>query len=93
MEGYRRDLETGNRPVIIRDRFKGGAKNMGEAMSFEGGEPTRVLNRAVKGNSDICLEDLMSHLNDEEFAILRSQIMTSRWGGALRVTKLFETFL
>ncbi|MCX2681904.1 ORF6N domain-containing protein [Galbibacter sp. EGI 63066] len=42
---------------------------------------TKVLNQAVKRNSSRFPEDFMFQLSDEEFKILRSQIVTSNWGG------------
>jgi hypothetical protein len=40
----------------------------------------KVLVQAVKRNSDRFPEDFMFQLSDEEFAILKSQIVTSSWG-------------
>ena len=42
---------------------------------------TRVLNQAVKRNIKRFPADFMFQLNNEEFENLRSQIVTSRWGG------------
>lgn len=42
---------------------------------------TKVLNRAVKRNPGRFPEDFMFQLNIEEFANLRFQFGTSRWGG------------
>jgi hypothetical protein len=44
---------------------------------------TRALKQAVRRNIDRFPEDFMFELTDEEFEILRSQIVTSRsgWGG------------
>jgi len=42
---------------------------------------TKVLNQAVKRNSDRFPEDFMFQLNEEEFENLRSQSVTSSWGG------------
>jgi hypothetical protein len=38
---------------------------------------TKVLNQAVKRNRDRFPEDFMFQLSDEEFAIWKSQIVTS----------------
>jgi len=46
------------------------------------GVPTRVFNQAVKRNLKRFPEDFMFQLNKEEFKILRSQIVISRWGGS-----------
>ena len=45
---------------------------------------TRALNQAVKRNSDRFPADFMFQLNDEEFRSLKSQIVTSSWGGLRR---------
>ena len=42
---------------------------------------TRALVQAVKRNIERFPEDFMFQLNPEEFAILKSQIVTSSWGG------------
>ena len=41
----------------------------------------RALMQAVKRNIDRFPEDFMFQLNAEEFAALKSQIVTSSWGG------------
>lgn len=41
----------------------------------------RVLNQAVKRNSNRFPADFMFQLTDKEFENLKSQIVTSRWGG------------
>jgi len=50
-----------------------------------GVEP-RVLVQAVKRNIDRFPEDFMFQLTDEEFLNLKSQIVTSSWGGLRRAT-------
>ena len=42
---------------------------------------TKVLNQAVRRNIDRFPDDFAFRLSDEEFAILRSQTVTSSWGG------------
>lgn len=42
---------------------------------------TRVLNQAVKRNSDRFPEDFMFQLSKKEFEILKSQNVISSWGG------------
>ena len=42
---------------------------------------TRVLTQAVKRNMDRFPEDFMFQLNKDEFEHLRSQTVTSSWGG------------
>ncbi|REJ81911.1 MAG: ORF6N domain-containing protein [Bacteroidetes bacterium] len=43
--------------------------------------PTKVLNQAVRRNMERFPEDFMFQLSEEEWQILRSQIVTSSWGG------------
>ena len=50
---------------------------------------TKVLKQAVRRNSDRFPEDFMFMLSNEEFAILRSQIVTSSWGGSRYVPMAF----
>ena len=42
---------------------------------------TKTLNQAVKRNTDRFPKDFMFQLTKEEFAILKSQNVTSSWGG------------
>ena len=42
---------------------------------------TKVLNQAVTRNSERFPKDFMFQLSKEEFEYLRSQIVTSSWGG------------
>ena len=55
----------------------------GDLAILYGVEP-RVLIQAVKRNRERFPADFMFQLNQEEFAILKSQIVTSSWGGARR---------
>jgi phage regulator Rha-like protein len=45
------------------------------------GVRTKVLNQAVTRNLDRLPEDFAFRMNEEEVRILRSQIVTSSWGG------------
>jgi hypothetical protein len=45
------------------------------------GVETRTLNQAVKRNEKRFPEDFMFQLSNEEFEILKSQSVTSSWGG------------
>jgi len=45
------------------------------------GVEAKVLNQSVKRNIDRFPLDFMFQLNNQEFVILRSQFVTSRWGG------------
>lgn len=46
----------------------------------------KALVQAVKRNAERFPEDFMFQLNGDEFAILKSQIVTSSWGGLRRAT-------
>jgi hypothetical protein len=46
----------------------------------------KVLNQAVKRNLDRFPQDFMFQLSREEFANLKSQFVTSSWGGIRRAT-------
>ncbi len=48
------------------------------------GVEVRALIQAVKRNKDRFPNDFMFHLNDAEFKNLKSQIVTSSWGGVRR---------
>jgi len=45
------------------------------------GVETKVLNQSIRRNIKRFPSDFMFQLTDEEFQILRSQIVTSSWGG------------
>lgn len=53
------------------------------------GVETRALNQAVTRNRDRFPEDFMSQLSGEEFATLRSQTVTSSWGGRRHPPRVF----
>lgn len=50
---------------------------------------TKVLKQAVRRNKDRFPDDFMFELNNEEFANLRSQSVTSSWGGSRYVPMAF----
>ena len=50
---------------------------------------TRVLNQAVKRNIKRFPKDFMFQLTKDEFKILKSQIVTSRWGGVRKLPLAF----
>lgn len=50
---------------------------------------TRALNQAVKRNSSRFPEDFMFSLNTDEWNILKSQIVTSSWGGTRKLPFAF----
>ena len=53
------------------------------------GVPTKVFNQSVRRNSERFPADFMFQLTDNEWEILRSQIVTSSWGGARRKPYVF----
>ncbi len=53
------------------------------------GLETRVLNQAVSRNVDRFPEDFMFQLSSEEWEILKSQIVTSSWGGRRKPPNAF----
>jgi hypothetical protein len=58
--------------------------NRRAAVSRIYGVETKVLNQAVKRNAEKFPQDFMFILTRQEFAILKSQIVTSSWGGVRR---------
>ena len=50
---------------------------------------TKVLKQAVRRNSERFPEDFMFELTQEEYRNLRSQIVTSSWGGARYLPLVF----
>ena len=50
---------------------------------------TRVLNQSVKRNIKRFPPDFMFQLNVEEFSLLKSQFVTSRWGGTRKLLYAF----
>jgi hypothetical protein len=53
------------------------------------GVETKVLKQAVRRNIQRFPEDFMFEVNNDEMSILRSQIVTSRWGGSRYQTYAF----
>ncbi|MFZ5806044.1 MAG: ORF6N domain-containing protein [Verrucomicrobiota bacterium] len=49
------------------------------------GVPAKALIQAVKRNRDRFPDDFMFQIDRQEFAILKSQIVTSSWGGIRRM--------
>jgi len=50
---------------------------------------TKVLNQAVRRNIERFPEPFLSQLSSEEFEILKSQIVTSIWGGTRKLPYAF----
>ena len=53
------------------------------------GVETKVLNQAVKRNMKRFPEDFMFQLTPEEYGILKSQFVTSSWGGTRKLPYVF----
>ncbi|MCK9412480.1 MAG: ORF6N domain-containing protein [Prolixibacteraceae bacterium] len=53
------------------------------------GVETKVLKQQVRRNSDRFPDDFMFELTENEFSILRSQIVTSSWGGVRYLPMVF----
>lgn len=51
--------------------------------------PTRQLNQQIKRNIERFPEDFMFQLTDEEFKNLKSQFVTSSWGGRRKLPSAF----
>jgi hypothetical protein len=51
---------------------------------------TRVLNQAVKRNIERFPDDFMFRLTQEEWESLKSQIVTSSWGGVRKLPYSFK---
>ena len=54
------------------------------------GVETRVLNQAVSRNIERFPEDFMFQLNNKEYEILKSQNVTSSWGGRRKLPLVFS---
>jgi cell shape-determining protein MreC len=67
-----------NKIYIIRDKKVMIDRDLAELYGVD----TRVLNQTVKRNLKRFPDDFMFQLTDEEFRNLRSQIVTSSWGGS-----------
>ncbi len=56
------------------------------------GVETKALKQAVKRNIERFPEDFMFEFNTSEFEILRSQIVTSSWGGVRYMPMVFTEY-
>jgi len=56
------------------------------------GVSTKVLNQAVKRNENRFPPDFMYQLTQEELIILKSQIVTSSWGGVRKLPYIFTDY-
>jgi len=73
---------------IVRDKKIMLDRDLAELYDVE----TKVLNQAVKRNSDRFPEEFMFQLTTEEFEILKSQIVTSSWGGTRYLPMAFTEY-
>ena len=70
---------------LIRDKKVMLDRDLAQLYNVE----TKVLKQAVRRNIDRFPDDFMFELSNEEFTILRSQIVASSWGGARYVPMAF----
>jgi len=70
---------------LIRDKKVMLDRDLAQLYNVE----TKVLKQAVRRNIDRFPGDFMFELSNEEFTILRSQIVTSSWGGARYISMAF----
>jgi hypothetical protein len=68
---------------LIRDKKVMLDRDLAQLYNVE----TKVLKQAVRRNIDRFPDDFMFELSNKEFTILRSQIVTSSWGGAFKCPK------
>ena len=71
---------------LIRDRKVMLDKDLADLYEVE----TRLLNQAVRRNPERFPEPFMFQLNQKEFEILKSQIVTSSWGGTRKLPYLLK---
>jgi hypothetical protein len=74
-------------PQIIESRIlilRGQRMILGSDLAQMYGVETRVLVQAVKRNIERFPDDFAFQLDAKEYAVLKSQIVTSSWGGARR---------
>ena len=74
-----------NKIYLIRDQKVMLDRDLSELYGLE----TKVLKQQVRRNLERFPEDFMFELTESEFSILRSQIVTSSWGGARYVPMAF----
>jgi len=70
---------------LIRDKKVMLDRDLAQLYNVE----TKVLKQAVRRKLDRFPDDFMFELSNEEFTILRSQIVTSSWGGVRYVPMAF----
>lgn len=70
---------------LIRDKRVMLDRDLAELYEVE----TRALNQTVSRNKERFPESFMFQLNQQEFKILKSQIVTSSWGGTRKLPYVF----
>ena len=79
-------IETVTQKICL---FRGEKVLIDRALAALYGVETRVLNQAVKRNIRRFPRDFMFQLNHKEFNILKSQFVTSSWGGQRKLPFAF----
>lgn len=79
------DDEIANKIYYIREQKVMLDSDLAELYGVE----TKVLNQAVNRNLDKFPEDFMFTITDIEWQILKSQFVTSSWGGRRKLPKVF----
>lgn len=85
-------MNTPGRPDSIKNMIytiRGQRVMLDKDLSALYGVEVRVLNQAVKRNIQRFPEDFMFQLNVEEWEILKSQFVTSSWGGVRKMPYAF----
>jgi hypothetical protein len=77
-----------NKIYIVRNKKIMLDRDLAELYAVE----TRVLNQAVNRNIERFPEEFMFQLTPEEFEILKSQIVTSSWGGTRKMPFAFSEY-
>jgi hypothetical protein len=77
-----------NKIYIVRNKKVMLDRDLAELYDVE----TKVLNQAVKRNIERFPEEFMFQLTTEELEILRSQIVTSSWGGTRYLPMAFTEY-
>ncbi|WP_295792651.1 ORF6N domain-containing protein [Mucilaginibacter sp.] len=79
------DEKVMNKIYLIREHKVMLDSDLAELYGIE----TKVLNQAVARNIDRFPSDFMFQLNEAEWANLKSQIVTSSWGGRRKLPNAF----
>ena len=77
LEDLAKEQKILNRIYMIRGEHVMLDKDLAEMYGVE----TKVFNQSIKRNKERFPDDFMFRLSDKEWVNLRSQIVTSSWGG------------